>query len=92
MMESARMAGPVFFQRYTGQFHGVKVQVEVWELPDKGDGPVRYITELSFKEDNFGSAAEGREKMKESLTELGILVPEDALKTRQILDAYFEAS
>ena len=33
-LESAQMAGPVFFDRYNGKFGGSKVQIEVWEIPD----------------------------------------------------------
>ena len=29
-IESAQMAGPVFFERYNGKFGDSKVQIEVW--------------------------------------------------------------
>lgn len=88
-MEEAQMAGPVFFRRHTGKYLGKKVQIEIWTVPEPGSGEHYFITELSFKEDDFPAAAAAREEMKKGLEELGILTPDDSLKTSRILNGYF---
>ena len=88
-METAQMAGPVFFRRYTGKYLGKKVQIEIWTVPEPGSGEDLFITELAFKEDDFPAASAGREEMKEGLEELDILLPDDSLKTSRILNGYF---
>lgn len=88
-MAEAQMAGPIIFNRYTGTAFGREVRIEVWILhgqPGEGD---QYITELSFKTDDFDDAAAGREAITAGLAEAGLLVRDDALKTQEILDAYF---
>lgn len=87
-MEEAQMAGPVFFRRYTGNYLGRKVQIEIWPVKDRKSGTEFLITELSFKEKEFEAAFAGREEIKESLENLGILVPDDSLKTSRILKGY----
>ena len=88
IMEEAEMAGPVHFDRFTYLDH--KIQIEVWEIPERSSGEAEYITELSFKDDSLEEAAVFREKLTGLLMEQGILVQEDALKTKQILDAHFD--
>jgi hypothetical protein len=51
-LESAQMAGPVFFDRYNGKFGGSKVQIEVWEIPDSESGESLFITEISLTEED----------------------------------------
>ena len=86
MLETAQMMGPVFFKRYTGEYQGMEVQVEVWEI--RGAESDKYITEISFKAQDYEEAATVREKLMESLDNQGILVKKDSLKTQQILDAF----
>ena len=84
-LETARMAGPVYFNRYTGEYQGKEVLIEVWEIKDT------YITELSVKAQDCEEAAAIREELMDSLDRQGILVKQDSLKTQQILDAFFGA-
>ena len=88
-LESALMAGPVFFDRYNGKFEGSKVQIEVWEIPDSESGGSLFITEISLTAEDCETAAEVREELAEKLEELGILTEEDSLKTHKVLDAFF---
>ena len=89
-MEEAEMAGPVHFDRFTGTYFDHKIQIEIWELPQRGSGEAEFITELSFKDDSLDAAAAFRGKLTGLLMDQGILVQEDALKTKQILDAHFD--
>ena len=87
-LESAQMVGPVYFTRYKGKFKDSTVQIEIWEIPVRGSGDTRCITEISIKSEDCESAAGIREELKEKLEELGILMEEDSLKTHQVLDAF----
>ena len=89
-MEEAEMAGPAHFDRFTGIYLDHKIQIEIWELPHRGSGEAEYITELSFKDDSLDDAAAFRGKLTGLLMDQGVLVQEDALKTKQILDAHFD--
>lgn len=84
-IEAAQMAGPVSFKRYTGEYKGTEVRIEVWEIKDK------YITELSVKADDYEEAAAIREELISYLDDLEILLKEDSLKTQRIMDAFFSA-
>ena len=87
-LESAEQAGPIFFNRYKGEFHGRKVTIEVWEIHDERDSSIYFLSELSFKAGQYEEAADSRKQMMDSLLDLGILLKVDSLKTRQLLDAY----
>ena len=87
-LKSARLAGPVYFKRYTGTLEGQEVEIEVWTITDQKSGQESYLTELSFEADEYDQAAELREKMIEDLDGQGILLKEDGLKTQKILNAY----
>ena len=89
-MEEAEMAGPAHFDRFTGIYLDHKIQIEIWEFPHRGSGEAEYITELSFKDDSLDDAAAFRWKLTGLLMDQGVLVQEDALKTKQILDAHFD--
>ena len=86
--EAGQMAGPVCFRRYTGTFDGQEIRIEVWEIPDPETGEIRLITELSLKTTE-NEAAGLREALTGRLAQQGLLLTEDTLKTRMILDAYF---
>ena len=51
---------------------------------------ITYVTEVSFKENDYNEANELRSSLMDDLDELGILKHEDSLKTQMILDAYLE--
>ena len=88
-LQSARMGGPVRFKRYTGTYQGEEVDIEVWTIPDPQSGNNRYITEVSFKEENYEKAALVRTQLIDVLKEQGVLLEKDSLKTQQILDIFF---
>ena len=88
MLEKSKMAGPVYFKRYTGKYFDQKVEIEVWELPSAGRGESSYITEMSYKADDYAKAAVYREMMMKDLSGRGLLMEDDALKTQKILDRY----
>lgn len=81
-IKDARMAGPVDYIRYIGEYKGVEIDIEVWDV--KGT----YITELSFEADNLESATAMRNEIMGILDTKGILMHKDSLKTQMILDAY----
>ena len=87
-LESAQLVGPVFFTRYSGKYKDSKVQIEVWEIPEKDSGESRPITEISIKAEDCESASEIRGEISEKLQELGVLIEEDSLKTLQVMDAF----
>ena len=87
-LESAQMAGPVFFERYNGKFGDSKVQIEVWEIFGPESGEERFITEISLTAEDCEAAAGIREELGERLRELGILTEENSLKTQKVLDAF----
>ena len=86
--ETAELAGPIFFNRYKGDFLGLNVTIEIWEIHDERDDGIYHLTELSFKADDYQEASSNRKMMMDALLELGILLKVDSLKTQQMLDAY----
>ncbi len=90
-MDSAVMAGPIYFIRYKGDYHGREVSIEIWQIRDPGSDNVYYLSELSFKADDYDQASASRKQMMEDLLKQGILLKVDSLKTQQMLDAYLIA-
>ena len=81
-IKNARIAGPVDYIRYVGEYKGVEIDIEVWDV--KGT----YITELSFEADDLESATAMRNEIMGILDTKGILLHKDSLKTQMIMDAY----
>lgn len=88
LFESAVMVGPIFFNRYKGEYLNRKVTIEIWEIHDERDGTVHYLSELSFKEKSYPDASGNRQMVMDALLEEGILLKVDSLKTQQMMDAY----
>ena len=80
-----QVVGPVRFLRYEGALGKQRVRIEVWPVPS-GQGEIRYTAELSRACKNLMEAAEIRIKLIEKLDRMGILVHDDNLKTRMILN------
>ena len=91
-LESASLAGPVYFRRYTGSYLGQETRIEVWSVIDRSSEQASYLTELSFKTESYDQAAEFRQKMIDDLDGQKILLKEDDFKTQKILDAYLGKS
>ena len=86
-IDDAKKAGPVYCYRY-GKYEGTDIDIEIMPIENQSSGEITYITEVSFKEDDYNSADELRSSLMDDLDELGILEHEDSLKTQMILDAY----
>ena len=86
--QRTELAGPVFFNRLTGEFLGKKVTIEIWEIRDERDDSLYHLTELSFEANDYEKAAAIRKQMMHELLEMGILLKVDSLKTQRLLDAY----
>lgn len=87
-IENAKKAGPVYCYRYEGDYDGTDIDIEIMPIENQASGEITYVTEASFKSDDYREASEIRENMMNDLNELGILKHEDSLKTQMILDAY----
>ena len=86
--KDAKKAGPVHCYRYNGKCDGIDVDIEIMPIENQTNDNITYVTELSFKENDYESASEGRDIIMNELDELGILEHRDSLKTQMILDAY----
>lgn len=87
-IDDARLYGPVFFERYAGEFNGLELAVEVWHIINEtGDGP-DYMIEASFKTASASVAASELAALLTLLDNQGWLLDEDVLKTRRVLDRY----
>lgn len=89
-IDDAEKCGPVYYLQYEGKIEGITVDVEVWPVYTERTDSTEYITEVSFKEDDFETASSNREKVMDALDAEGILMHEDSLKTQKILDAYLK--
>lgn len=88
-LERAKAVGPIRFLRAKGNLEHRDVTVEIWPVMNKDKNEELYIVELSFKTDDFTTAAEGKAQIIDFLDQEGILLHEDSLKTTMILDAWF---
>ena len=88
-LERSRTVGPIRFLRAKGNLENQNVTIEIWPVMDKDKDEEHYIVELSFKTDDFTTAAEGKAQIIDYLDQEGILLHEDSLKTTMILDAWF---
>ena len=84
----ARMIGPVYFKRYTGEYLGRDVRIEVWDIPAYDSAGVRRIVELSYETTDLEDAADMRESLIQRLAEQGLLLRQDGLKTQQVMNAF----
>lgn len=87
-IEYAKKAGPVYCYRYEGEYDGTDIDIEIMPIENQASGEITYVTEASFKSDDYKDASEIRESMMNDLDELGVLEHKDSLKTQMILDEY----
>ena len=88
IIENAKKAGPVYCYRYEGEYNGTDIDIEIVPIENQASGETTYVTEVSFKEDDYTDASEIRENLMNDLDGLNILEHKDSLKTQLILDAY----
>ena len=82
----AQKAGIVTLNRIKGVWEDTEVTFDILRLPL--DDAVEDIVELSFKSDDYASAASKRQQLTQILDGEGILLHADSLKTQRILDAF----
>ena len=86
--DTAQMVGPVFFKRYSASYLDRNVRIEVWDVPMQGSDKMNRIVELSYETTDLEDAAADRDAFIRGLTQQGLLLQHDALKTQQVLDAF----
>lgn len=87
-ISSARLYGPIYFERYMGEFEGVELRIEVWHIIDASETGMESLVEVSFKTDNLHTATDVRESLMDELAHQGWLLPQDVLKTSIIMERY----
>lgn len=83
MIDQSKMAGPVRFLRAKGSLRDREITVEIWPVEEKKGS---CMVELSFKEKDFQAASDLKAELTAYFDEKGILLHEDSLKTKEILD------
>ena len=83
MIDRSRIAGPVRSLRTKGTLRDTEITVEIWPIDEKKGS---CMVELSFEEKDFQKAADLRAELTAYFDEEGILLHEDSLKTKEILD------
>jgi len=79
LLENTRIFGPVIYRKYTGEFEGEEMVIEIW--PVHGE----YLVEASFKEKKYKAAYKRRELLFRFLDAEGWVLYQDGLKTQAIL-------
>lgn len=87
-MSNVRYFGPIEFQRYTGEFNGMELDVEVWPIKSEDGQEVEMITEVSFKSSDFDEISVFKKELQEFLSNEQILLEKDSLKTDLIMKRY----
>ncbi|WMT43081.1 hypothetical protein RE628_12900 [Paenibacillus sp. D2_2] len=80
--------GPILASRYSGTFEGLDTDIEVWPIASASGSGTDYIVEISFKTDDYQTAASKRTSLMNLLNSNGWLVPADSLKTNLVLERY----
>lgn len=86
--DGARYYGPVTFTRHVGTFMGTEIDIEVWPIVSADGTGVDTITEVSFKGTTLEEVTTVREALRDFLSQQGILLEQDSLKTQLILERY----
>ncbi|WP_145949642.1 hypothetical protein [Paenibacillus sp. Y412MC10] len=88
LLEGADKKGPVDGKRWTGDWNGREIDVEVYAIIQEDGSGYDYIVEASFKTDTRIEAAADHDRLQGDLTEEGWFLPTDELKTNMILNRY----
>lgn len=80
--------GPILASRYSGTFEGLETDIEVWPIIGANGSGTEYVVEISFKTDDYQTAASKRTNLMNLLNNKGWLVPADSLKTNLVLERY----
>lgn len=87
-LEESRIYGYVKAKRYIGEWSDNETYIEIWEILNEAGTGYEYITEISFKADNYSYASQKREELRNLLQQRGWLINQDILKTNMILNRY----
>jgi len=87
ILSDAHVYGPVSGRRWTGEWSGTGLSIELWTL-DRAPPEHRHVVEISFKHDDETEAGVRRKILHEVLSEKNWLLDEDVLKTELILKCY----
>lgn len=87
-IDNARLFGSVYFERYTGDFNGQELNIEIWHIRNEAGTAMEYLVEASFKTGNALTAANEREQLFQLLDNKGWLLTDSALKTETIMERY----
>ncbi len=87
-IEDGRKYGPIYYSKYSGEYKGIDVDIEIWPLYNKETQKIEMVTELSFKADDYTEASSYRTDLINYLDDLGVLLHYDSLKTQKILLNY----
>ncbi|CAM3091177.1 fibronectin type III domain-containing protein [Paenibacillus lupini] len=83
--------GPVDFKRYEGTFNDFDLDIEVWIVLNEAKTGYEYWVEASFKADTYSEANSTRTALINELNSKGWLIPQDLLRTSQIIERYAPA-
>ncbi|WCT57243.1 hypothetical protein PQ456_06960 [Paenibacillus kyungheensis] len=87
-LKASRSYGPVMASKYEGSWNGIDVDVEIWPIRNASGTGTEPVIEISFKTDDYNTAATDRQQLMNYLNQEGWLVPQDSLKTQLVLDRY----
>lgn len=87
-LKASRAYGPVIASKYTGNWNGIEVDVEIWPIRNASGTGTEPVIEISFKTEDYNTAATDRQQLMNYLNQQGWLVPQDSLKTQLVLDRY----
>ncbi|KAL3248614.1 hypothetical protein ABHI18_011968 [Aspergillus niger] len=86
----SRIFGPVLARRFTGEWNGLELYLEVWPLVNSEGTGIEHIVEASFKTKDRGTASLERRNLVKflSLPERNWFLSQDSLKTELIMERY----
>ncbi|WP_435166722.1 fibronectin type III domain-containing protein [Paenibacillus glycanilyticus] len=90
-LNNALVYGPVDFKRYEGTFDDLDLDIEVWTVMNEAKTGNEYWVEASFKTDSYSEASSTRTALINELNSKGWLIPQDLLRTSQIIERYAPA-
>ncbi|GLX68673.1 fibronectin type III domain-containing protein [Paenibacillus glycanilyticus] len=90
-LNNAVVYGPVDFKRYEGTFDDLDLDIEVWTVINAAKTGNEYWVEASFKTDSYSEANSTRTALINELNSKGWLIPQDLLRTSQIIERYAPA-
>lgn len=87
-LEQSYAHGPIQVSKYTGTFEDLETDIELWPIVTEDGTGTENVIEISFKTDDYETAAASRADLLELLESYDWLVPADSLKTNLVLDRY----